>query len=160
MQAVQLPLWIEYVKALGTPLVALVAASIASLIAYRQWNTAREKLKLDMFDRRMEIYTCALAVIHWMASYKPDKDSEPVFQLQTLNAKVRWLLSEEISEFLRNLAYRALVSEIPFDEEQFGMSDDDHKLMVENEGKMRREIIRVDLAKLNELFQPYLSVKH
>jgi hypothetical protein len=41
------PHWTAYVSALGTPIIAALAAVIASLIAYRQWRTAQDRLKLD-----------------------------------------------------------------------------------------------------------------
>ncbi|WP_156383810.1 hypothetical protein [Methylobacterium sp. Leaf456] len=50
------PHWTAYVQAIGTPFVALVAGGIASLIAYRQWQTAKEKVVLDLFKQRLEVY--------------------------------------------------------------------------------------------------------
>jgi hypothetical protein len=73
----QLPLWVEYAKALGTPAAALIAAgtgafithkfgTIQASIAQRQANTAAEaartaksKLKLDLFDKRQRVYQAA-----------------------------------------------------------------------------------------------------
>jgi hypothetical protein len=53
----------DILKAFGPPLVASIAALIAfmaaimaSVIQYNQWRTAREKLRSDLFDRRMAIY--------------------------------------------------------------------------------------------------------
>ena len=52
----QLPLWVHYVQALGPSIVAVVAAFIAGYIAWRQWRTAHERLRLEMFDRRVAVY--------------------------------------------------------------------------------------------------------
>ena len=71
METVNLPLWVEYVKALGTPVVAIVAASIAGAIAYRQLRTARNKLKLDLFDKRMAVYQNAVQLITECAWVEP-----------------------------------------------------------------------------------------
>lgn len=46
------PHWTAYLKALLTPLVAIIAA----YVAWRNVETARNKLKLDLFYRRLKAY--------------------------------------------------------------------------------------------------------
>ncbi len=47
-----LPTWVSILSALATPTLALFAIFIALL----QWKTAKQKIKLDLFDRRFEVY--------------------------------------------------------------------------------------------------------
>jgi hypothetical protein len=47
-----LPIWAQYLQALSVPTVAVFGL----YIGYRQWLTAHEKVKLDLFDRRLEAY--------------------------------------------------------------------------------------------------------
>jgi hypothetical protein len=47
----ELPTWLEYAKAFGTPIVALLVGVIALL----QWRTAHQKVVLDLFDKRVRI---------------------------------------------------------------------------------------------------------
>jgi hypothetical protein len=54
--ASELPNAIRYVQALGPTLAAFVAAVIASVIQYRMWRLSNDKIRLDLFDRRMKIY--------------------------------------------------------------------------------------------------------
>jgi hypothetical protein len=54
------PHWVEIVSRPSTPIVATVAATIAGLIGYRQWRTAQNKLKLDLFERRLAVHTAAM----------------------------------------------------------------------------------------------------
>jgi hypothetical protein len=51
--------WIQYLQALSTPAIALLAATIGVL----QWRTAHQRAVLDLFDRRMENYDSLNAVI-------------------------------------------------------------------------------------------------
>jgi hypothetical protein len=51
------PHWTVYVSALGTPLIAAVAAIIAGWSAYRQWRTARDSLRFDLFEKRLTLTT-------------------------------------------------------------------------------------------------------
>jgi hypothetical protein len=53
----------QSVQALGPTIVAVVAVLIASTIQYRQWATARDKLKLDLFDKRLAHYMRMRALI-------------------------------------------------------------------------------------------------
>ncbi|WP_105437685.1 hypothetical protein [Neorhizobium sp. T25_13] len=46
------PTWIQIVQALATPAVAIAAGAIA----YRQWRTAHEKVVLDLFEKRFEVF--------------------------------------------------------------------------------------------------------
>jgi hypothetical protein len=54
-----LSLWTQYAQAAA--LVAL--AIIGALIAFRQWRTAHNALRLNLFDRRFEIYVEAVTFI-------------------------------------------------------------------------------------------------
>ena len=42
--------------ALAVPVLTMLIAASVALIAYYQWKTNREKLRLDLFQRRFEIY--------------------------------------------------------------------------------------------------------
>jgi hypothetical protein len=62
--ASDLPNAIRYVQALGPTLAAFVAAVIASVIQYRMWSLSNDKIRLDLFDRRMKIYNAIHLDIH------------------------------------------------------------------------------------------------
>ena len=47
----QLPLYVQYLMALSTPLIALMVA----MIALAQWRTAHQRMVLDLFERRMKL---------------------------------------------------------------------------------------------------------
>ncbi len=47
----------ELIRGIPAALVALVIGAIAALIAYRQYQVAQAKLKLDLFERRFKIFS-------------------------------------------------------------------------------------------------------
>ena len=51
------PLYLSLLKVSPTALVALIVGGFGALIAYRQWRTARNRLKPDLFDRRLPALT-------------------------------------------------------------------------------------------------------
>jgi hypothetical protein len=64
MQPNQLPLWFLYIQALGPAIVAIIAALIAGYIALRQWWTAHDRLRLDMYDKRFAVYEATKTLIN------------------------------------------------------------------------------------------------
>jgi hypothetical protein len=46
------PIWIQTLQALATPAIALGGG----IIGYRQWRTSHQKVVLDLFDRRWQVY--------------------------------------------------------------------------------------------------------
>jgi hypothetical protein len=59
------PAWVAISSALLTPLIAIIVV----LIAYRQWKTAHNRLKLDLFDKRLAIHSAARDLIATVTSY-------------------------------------------------------------------------------------------
>ncbi|MFX1678042.1 hypothetical protein PV762_02315 [Mitsuaria sp. CC2] len=77
------PHWTTYVQAIGTPVVAVIAAAIAATIQYRQWRTAtasaetaKNKLKLDLFDKRFKAFNAAAKLIVKMQTEDVHSDKE------------------------------------------------------------------------------------
>jgi hypothetical protein len=46
-----MPVWVQYLQALATPAIALLAI----IIGVMQWRTAHQRAVLDLFDRRMQV---------------------------------------------------------------------------------------------------------
>lgn len=157
MNSIQLPLWVEYVKALGAPAVALVAATIAGWLGFRQWATARNKLKLDFFDRRMTIYTAAVNVIDWLAD--PDFDDITcISKLREAATSARWLLGRHVSEHISDLAKQA-VKRCQEGKPLTRASYEDRETFLQ---AVRERISerKGRLEQLDKMFDKYLSVKH
>jgi hypothetical protein len=52
----QLPLWVQYVQALGTPMAAFIFGAVAALISYKQYLTSVHKFRFDLFEKRNAVY--------------------------------------------------------------------------------------------------------
>lgn len=89
------PHWTTYISALLVPIVAIFGA----LIAYRQWRTAQNNLKLDLFDRRLVVYEAARDYISSiMTSGKTTYENE--FELLTGMRGAKWLFDDKITYYL------------------------------------------------------------
>ncbi|MCW0016254.1 hypothetical protein [Rhizobium sp. BT-226] len=55
----EVPAWIQILQALLTPAIALAVG----VIAYRQWRTAHEKVMLDLFEKRFEVFMSVREIV-------------------------------------------------------------------------------------------------
>lgn len=160
MAVVELPAWVEYTKALGAPLVALVAGAIAASIAYRQWVTARNKLKLDFFDRRMHIYKNAVDLINEYSKAEP-ADWKRVGELSNALVPARFIFDTEVSQYLEQLTVRAyLTASKKAALELEGMSLEERAEFAKELARTAIETARGELTELNRLLAPFLTVEH
>ena len=59
------PHWTKYITAFSVP----VIASIGLLIAYRQWKTAQNKLKFELFEKRLKVYNSTVNFFYFILRY-------------------------------------------------------------------------------------------
>ncbi len=104
----------EFVKGLPTTLVAIAVA----LIAFRQYHVAKEqkrvaheKLRLDLFDRRYEVFELTLAMVASMidglqstesirANLKVDSDFHVAI------ARARFLFGDDVTSYMNEVSRR------------------------------------------------------
>jgi hypothetical protein len=88
--------WIDILQALLTPVIALIALGIA----FAQWWTARNRFRLDLFERRWTIYLVAREMLGEMMV---QGRTSPEIDQRFLNGirGTQWLLSEEMNRYLR-----------------------------------------------------------
>jgi phosphate/sulfate permease len=95
------PHWAQIVSWLSTPLVALVAALFGVYIAYRQWKTAQDRLKFDLFDRRFVVYDTARNFLSSIITYGDIKHEE-VSKFIIGTSESKWLFDDKVDNYLRN----------------------------------------------------------
>lgn len=95
------PHWTAYVTAFAVPVVAV----IASYVAYRQWRTANDKVRLDLFDRRLAVYQAVRDVIGAVTrSAVVSQEEQLEFLRRTQSA--RWLFGSEIEVYLTEMWHK------------------------------------------------------
>lgn len=96
----QTPHWTAYLQALLTPVIAFFAVYVAA----SQWNTARNKLRLDLFEKRYAVYEAAQRFIgSIVTSGTVKEDSILTYMIATRAAK--WIVSHEVDEYLQRELY-------------------------------------------------------
>jgi hypothetical protein len=155
----QLPVWVEYVKALGAPIVALMAACIAGGIAYQQWKTARNKLKLDLFEKRLQVYNAAAVVVELINNpYAPDRDH--LEEWISKFGSARWLFGREVELYLNSLqenANFAYATKLHLQKVD-SFVDGDHE-WASRVAKSKHDTAQ-EMRKLDFVFRDYLQLHH
>lgn len=159
MRPAELPLWVEYVKALGAPIVALIAAAIAAGIAYRQWSTARNKLKLDLFEKRMEVYKAAVDLIKEMALPHPMKWGR-ISELSGQLSSGRWLFGPKVETYLNDLMARGIKSLQKNKLDTTGLTSEEREALAVSFIAKGYEHLDKEINALNVLFAPFLILTH
>jgi len=108
------PQVLDFWKAVGTVFVAVIAAAIAGLIQYRQWRTAhnawktaQNKLKLDLFQQRIEIYDAASIAIG--NALEGTLTNEKLHDFWQATHRARWLCGEDVVEYYTTYMYDRVI---------------------------------------------------
>lgn len=91
---------IKLSSALSTPLIALLGV----LIAFSQLKTARRKLKLDLFEKRLEIFQTVSKSLSFAIFEKCSTQEERLLFWQAAQNS-KWLFDEKISTQLKFLFF-------------------------------------------------------
>jgi len=86
---------IDYFQALLTPVVAILGI----YIAWRQWRTAQNRLKLDFFDRRWAVYEATRNLLGTVTR-SGTATHENVRDFVVGTGPARWLFDDELADYL------------------------------------------------------------
>lgn len=149
------PHWTAYVTAFATP----VVAGLGLWIARRQWVTARDKLRLDLFEKRMLIYDAfRKAESRVLSSAGLSTEHKTQYLIDVSSAK--WLFGEEVVFFLEDefpekldelrLCSTALMRPQLSDEERWKFTQQEIELL---------RWFGAQRTLADQLFMPYLSFR-
>ena len=149
------PHWTAYLTALLTPTVAV----LGSYVAYRQWRLARNKLKLDLFDRRLLIYTATQAFLGSVISSGSAKQDEVIkFLIATREAK--WLLDAAVAQYLEREIYRRAVDLQTLAAELEGVGVGAIRTKNVHDQAAIKKWLFSQIDSLDEKFSPFLQLQH
>jgi len=135
-----------------TPVVALIGAGIA----YQQWRTARDKLRLDLFDRRLAVHD---AVLKFLGEFSASGVITPALERAYMVGVSghQWLFGPEVHQYLEKTFWHKVT--------EFGCCRGLMEGLEYGEERIRLAKQQADLRKwfmdqykvLDDLFMPYLG---
>lgn len=149
------PHWTAYLSALLTPTVAV----LGSFIAYRQWRTAQNKLKLELFERRFVVYSAATTLIGSIMSSGKAKDEE-LFKFLSSTHDAKWLFSATIAEYFeKELYHKGIYLQCLATELQDMPVGEERTANVYKQAEIKKWFLK-QYEVLDEKFSPYLKLEH
>lgn len=153
------PHWTTYLSALLVPTVAVLGSIIAFIIAYRQWRTAQNKLKLDLFERRFAVYDAARRLLVSIRTSGKAKDEE-IFKFRSGTREAKWLLNADIAEYLDKRLYNRALDLQTLDAELEGVPvGEERSANVQKQAEIKEWMLQQYEA-LDEKFSPFLQLAH
>ncbi len=94
---------VQILGGLLTPVIAILAA----YIAWQQYKTGRDKLKLDLFDRRYRVYRGLMDLLAAVASNETVSD-EDLRKFYRETDQKRFLFGDDIRDYLTEVRQKAV----------------------------------------------------
>ena len=155
MNATTLPAWIPILGALLTPTITIAAA----LIAWQQWLTNRNKLKLDLFDRRYVYYEAARELIARILTSGKATD-QVTFEFLHKTRGARFIVGEAIATYFDKQLYSKAIDLNCLDAELEGIGVGPERAANVRKQSEIKKWFNDQHKVLDELFRPQLNLKH
>jgi len=149
------PHWTNYLSALLTPIVAV----LGSIIAYRQWRTAQHKLKFELFDRRFTVYEAARNFLASVMTSGRAKEEE-IYKFLLATREAKWLLNNEVAEYLENELYHNALDLQVLQAELEGVPVGEERSTIVHKQSEIKKWFYAQYAVLDQKFSPFLGLKH
>lgn len=147
------PHWTAYLSALLTPTVA----GIAGWVAYQQARTARAKLKLDLFEKRIAVYDEVTACLGQILSTGTSSGANDQRFLVAMH-KAKWLFGSDVLSYLQSEIWPRMCELGSVSASLSGM---EHSLarhaLIKAQADLKLWFSQQSKEGLDPLFLPYLS---
>ncbi len=132
---------------------------LAALIAFRQFQIARNKLKLDLFDKRMEVYSAvreALGNIARQGNLTPEQE----IQYSQGTRSARWLFGPEVSNYLdKSLWHKITDLELHNTMSKDSESPEQRVRHIQERAEIMKWMFK-QFKEFDALVEDYLTLKH
>jgi len=161
----ELPYWMALLNAI-TPLLAflgtLAVGGFAAYIAHGQWQTNKDKLKLELYDRRLAVYEATMRfVLRLSGDAKVDASGRREYLIATRQAA--FLFDDAyIPQYLKKLANEALRLDMAIELVNRAQAGEAPAEAHQNAPRTQFELLEWFLKQekvIEEKFAPYLQLR-
>ncbi len=137
--------------------IAIIATLIAIMVAwtgYQQYKLAKDKFKLDLFEKRFAVYK-GIQRFLTIIRQKPYFDDGQLFEFRRDTQNATFLFGSEITKYINMIDSKALKMRSIVCQYQPLPVGKDRSILVKNQDQLLTELID-ELPRLREVFAPYL----
>lgn len=149
-----IPVWLQIV--LG--ICATLLSGGGAYIAYQSWSTARNKLKLDLFERRLAIYEGAHSFVGSIVTSGKVRQ-EALSEYLVATRTVRWVLNDSIGKHLSDNLYSPALELQGLDAELDGMPNGEERTSNVKRQRELKDTLNAQFEHLDAAFAPFLQLK-
>lgn len=147
--------WTQTFSALLTPTIAI----LGSYIAWRQWKTAQNKLKLDLFNRRLSVFEATEKIIGTVFREGIVTEEDRIdFLRGTKNSK--WLFNSDISDYLQEELHGKIVDLQQYTFELKGNCTETERIEKIREQAQTKKWIVAQYKVIDDKFMAFLGLSH
>lgn len=148
--------WVDISTALLTPTIAIIVAIIGGL----QWWTNRNRLKLDLFDKRYEVYSATRDLLA-KVTQRGSASDEDLFNYLMSTREAYFLFEDDLTKYLDSIYDKAIDIQVytsELDGLPKGKSDERTELV--GKRSVAKKWIISQIEELRKKFSPYIKLNH
>lgn len=151
----------DYMIKFSTLMVTILVGGAAAFISYQQWRLAQHKIQMDLYERRLKVYSAAKEfVLDVVRSSQPSL--EQIQDLYRTTAEADFLFGKEVGKYLSELYRHALILR-KWNNENRDLSsgiDIAHRDPVTIIGGQQEEgeWFIAQMERVTQVFSPYLAI--
>lgn len=151
---------LKYASVLGAPIIALIVGLFGGLITYRQWRTAQDRLKLDLFDRRLVIYQKTRDFLARRMALGKLEGSE-IIEFAVNTRVSRWLFNPSVADYLEGEIAKKAMDINSLNSELEALTDDaQRKKNVSRQRELKDWLDKQLYEVIDVKFGEFLRLKH
>lgn len=157
-----IPLWLEFLRAIAPVIAALIAGFVAWRFGLKQTanseqqaKTAKDKLRLDLFEKRLTVYEAAKNFLHTACTIGDVSPKDEIDYMAGVSA-AGWLFDEEIYKYLANDLWNLTTDLHQKNQELQGLINQETRKNLADERNLVFKKIVSQNQVLRDLMKPYL----
>jgi hypothetical protein len=150
-----LPIWVQYVQALGIPIAGALITIVGAGIAYQQMRIARVKLQHDLYERRLAIFSAARDLLSEIVKNgTPSSADIAKFTIATVDAPFHF--DQPVLDYLNQV--EMLASTLLVDEQTLAGQTNNKELTERIRINRRWLQDQLQGKQITKVFLPYLTI--
>jgi hypothetical protein len=146
----------------ATLCVSIATLLVTGYIAWQQWQTAKNKFRLDLFDRRFPVFEAAMKFV-WVAGPKGDVSDKERMEFSVATKGVQFLFNQKLQDYCDKLASEAIslhlgykLKDLPAGDDPVNSAEQQKRIEAWAE---RAQWFNEQVGEIPKLFGPFLRVR-
>jgi hypothetical protein len=138
-------------------LLTIIVGFLVAFIAYRQFILAKERFKLDLFEKRFAIYKGVQSLLSYILE-QGNVTLDKIFQFRAETQDAPFLFNDDIPLYLKEIDKNVLHLWSTTEQRKAKPQGNERSILAKEETELVKSLIG-KLPELQNIFSPYLKFK-